>query len=261
MDIIARALELAEAVEAFRAKARGFFYSVMLLGHRCPKCNGSLDMISEGQCRCRGCGKQFDPTVAFQRRSACGGMPVLRVRRYQCRDCDNEIPSMFLFEGLVFDREYFRQKMIESRQRRNELRERVRQMLAGTRSSDLVPDQADLNSVPGLVEALNALVGGMEDGMVVECRQRFDLKRYESHVQAHLQDDPVSLAEIPPLCENARRDLIWRFIAVIFLAHASIVDVWQDGQEIMVRKHEIDREGQDVSGEPESPDGVEGLVG
>jgi hypothetical protein len=240
MDIVAHAFEMAEAVEAFRAKARGFFYSVMLLGLRCPKCSNSLDMTSEGQCRCRGCGKQFDPTVAFQRCSACGGMPVLRVRRYQCRGCGGEIPSMFLFEGLVFDREYFRQKMTESRQRRIELRERVLQMLAGTRSSDLVADQADLNSVPGLVEALNALVGGIEDRMVVDCRGRFDLKRYESHIQAHLQDDPVSLAEIPLLCESPRRDLIWRFIAVIFLAHAGMVDVWQEGQEIMVRRHEID---------------------
>jgi hypothetical protein len=39
------------------------------------------------------------------------------------------------------------------------------------------------------------------------------------------------------------------------------VDVWQEGQEIMVGRHEIDREGQDVSGEPQSLDGVEGLVG
>jgi len=38
MDIIALAFEMAEAVEVFRAKARGFFYSVMLLGRRCSKC-------------------------------------------------------------------------------------------------------------------------------------------------------------------------------------------------------------------------------
>jgi hypothetical protein len=38
-----------------------------------------------------------------------------------------------LFDGLVFDTDYFRQKMVESRQRKREQRERVRQMLAEIR--------------------------------------------------------------------------------------------------------------------------------
>ena len=84
--------------------------------------------------------------------------------------------------------------------------------------------------------------------MAVECRGQFDLRLYESHVQAHLRDHPVNLTGMPPLGENLRKDLIWRFIAIIFLAHAGVVDIWQKGQEIMVRKHEaiIDiREGQE----------------
>jgi len=52
-----------------------------------------------------------------------------------------------------------------------------------------------------------------------------------------------------------------RFIAVIFLAHAGVIDIWQEGQEIMVIKHEANREGQDVFGELEESDGVEGSVG
>jgi hypothetical protein len=71
----------------------------------------------------------------------------------------------------------------------------------------------------------------------------------------------LSLGEIPPISENARKDLIWRFIAVIFLAHAGTVDLWQEGQAIMVMRHEADRKGQDVSGEFEELDGVEGSVG
>ena len=71
-----------------------------------------------------------------------------------------------------------------------------------------------------------------------------------------------SLVEIPPLGrESGRKDLIWRFIAVIFLAHAGIVDVMQDGQEILVMKHETNRERQDVFGEAEEPDGIEGPMG
>jgi hypothetical protein len=76
-----------------------------------------------------------------------------------------------------------------------------------------------------------------------------------------LQKFPLSLEQIPPLIENARKDLIWRFIAAIFLAHAGIIDIWQDGQDIMVMKHEVNRKGQDVLGELEKSDGIERPVG
>jgi len=258
MNIRQLAFEMAETVEAFLQKARRFFHSVMLIGQRCPKCNGSLTMVSEGTCRCVLCGKEFDPTVTFQRCSDCGGVPVLRVRRYQCRDCGGDIISKFLFDGLVFDPDYFRQRMAESRQRKQKQREQVRQMLAESRSGDLPLGHADLGSVPGLVDALNALTAGMDESLAVKAREEFDLKAYESSVRAHIQDFPVSLTEIPPLSEHPKKDLIWRFIAVIFLAHAGVIDVWQDGEEIMVKKREANREGQDISGESESTDGLEG---
>ena len=109
---------------------------------------------------------------------------------------------------------------------------------------------------------LNSLTAGVDEGLAVDYRDKFDLRRYESHIKAHIQDFPLSLDEIPPLSkESGRKDLIWRFIAVIFLAHAGIVDVWQEGQAIMVIKHEANRKGQDISGESEGPDGIEGSLG
>lgn len=261
MDIIALAFDMSEAVEAFVQKARAFFYRVMLFGYRCSSCNGSLHAVAEARCRCESCGRELDPTVVFQRCVRCGGAPVLQVRRYQCKDCGSDIRSRFLFDGLAFDLEYFRQKMAESRQRRSEQRERVRQMLAESRSDTLPLREADLASVPGLINALNALTAGLPESLAVEHRDGFDLHRYEAHIEAHIGDFPLSLAEIPPLIADQRKDLVWRFIAVIFLAHAGVVDVWQECQAIMVIKHEADREGCDVSGESEAVDGVEGLVG
>ena len=178
MNIRVMACELAEAVEAFRAKAHRFFYRVMLIGHRCPGCNGSLDIVSEGMCRCVACGKEFDPTVAFQRCPACGGVPALRIRRYQCTQCGGDIISRFLFDGLVFDADYFRAKMAESRHRKQEQRDRVRQMLAESRSGNLVLEHADLSGVPGLLEALNALTVDVNDDVAAECRGHFDLRLY-----------------------------------------------------------------------------------
>jgi hypothetical protein len=37
MNIISVAVEMAKAVESFVEKAKKFFYSVILLGYRCPK--------------------------------------------------------------------------------------------------------------------------------------------------------------------------------------------------------------------------------
>jgi chromatin segregation and condensation protein Rec8/ScpA/Scc1 (kleisin family) len=54
---------------------------------------------------------------------------------------------------------------------------------------------------------------------------------------------------------------VWRFIAVIFLAHEGRVEIVQEGEEIMVMQRETDREGCKVPGDLEEADGVEGFVG
>ena len=186
----------------------------------------------------------------------------MRVRRYQCSKCHSDIRSKFPFDGLVFDTEYFRQKVAESRERKKEQRERVRKMLAESRSGDLPLGTVDLAGVPGLLDALNSLTTGLDTAFAVESRDEFNLNRYEKHIQAHIQDFPLSLVEIPPLSkENARKDLIWRFIAAIFLDHAGVVDVWQENRDVMVIKHEANREGQDVLGELEEADGIQGSMG
>jgi len=262
MNIVTSAFDMAKAVESFVEKAKKFFYRVMLLGHRCLKCNGSLIMVPEGRCKCTLCGNEYDPTVAFQKCSACGGTPILRVRRYRCKDCGKEITSRFYFDKIIFNSAYFKAKMTESRRRKKELKECVRQMLVECRSGNLPLHPVDLGAVPGLLDALNNLTEGLDNSFALESRDEFDLKRYEKHIQAHIQDFPLSLEEIPPLSkESGRKDRIWRFIAVIFLAHACAVDIWQEGQDIMVIRHEANREGQDILGEFEEADGVEGFVG
>ena len=238
MNIIKLAFGMSAAVEKFLTKAKRFYYLVMLFGFRCPKCNGSLAMIAEGRCRCNKCSYEFDPTVVFQRCLKCGGTAILRVRRYQCKDCGEEITSRFLFDGLIFNAEYFKVKMAESRQHRKEQKERVKKMLAECRSDTLPLQATDLDSVPGLADALNGLTAGLTESFEIESRDEFNLKHYENHIQAHIEDFPINLMDIPPLSENTRKDRIWRFIAVIFLAHTRIVDIWQDGQDIMVKKIE-----------------------
>ena len=260
MDIITLAFGMAASVEKFLVKAKRFYYLVMLFGYRCPKCKGTLTMVSEGVCRCRRCRYEFDPTIVFQRCFNCGGKPVLRVRRYYCQDCSSEVRSKFLFEGLVFEREYFKAKMAESRQRKAELKERVKKMLAESRSNALPLQTVDFKAVPDLVAALNSLTTGLEADFTIESRDEFDLNRYQSHIQAHIGNFPINLLDIPPLSENERKDVIWRFIAVVFLAHSGVVDIWQEGQDIMVKKH-ADTKRCDIPDEIEGAGGYEESVG
>ena len=69
----------------------------------------------------------------------------------------------------------------------------------------------------------------------------------------------MNLRDIPAIIENSRLDLIWRFMAVIFLEHQYMVDLRQQEQIIWVRKH-ADRQGQDIFGETEEINGLEGLA-
>ena len=259
--MIGLAFGVARAVAGWAEHARLFFYDVVLADRTCPDCEGPLGMVAEGRCRCKSCGRVFDPTPAFQTCPGCGGPVELKVSRYRCCECGADVPSRFLFDGLVFDAEYFRQRMDEHRQRKLAQRERVRQMLAGSRSEALLPSSADLDEVPGLAEALNNLVSGIPMVQLPWSKDDFDLRRYEGHLQAHIGAIPLAFEHIPPLAENRRLDRVRRFIAILYLASAGIIDVWQDGQVVMVMKHETDGERQGLLGDAEDADGVEGPVG
>jgi hypothetical protein len=234
MNIITRAFDMTAAVEKFLVKAKRFYYLVMLFGYRCPKCKGTLMMVAEGVCGCKKCGYEFDPTIEFQRCLDCGGKPVLRVRRYNCRKCGGDITSKFLFDGIVFDAEYYSRKMAESRQRKQKQKQRMQQLLAECRSEPLALKAPDLKSVPGLVDALNGLTAGLNICIAPELKDKFDLGRYQGHIKSHLETEPIDLREIPPLAEDQRLDLIWKFIAAIFLDHDGQIEIYQQDDTIWV---------------------------
>ena len=261
VDIIPRSFQMSEAVSRFVEHVREYFYVVMLSKHACPRCGDALVMIAESRCRCVGCAVTLDPTLEFQRCPTCGGTPRLNVRRYSCRACGAAVISRFLFDGLVFDAGYFREKMADHRERRQELRERVRQMLAASRSGRILPEPVSLSSVPGLLDALNELTCGTPHALQFELVVRFDLAAYQRHISSQISEIPVTLDEIMPLGQDLRLDRIWRFVAVIFLAHAGLAEVWQESSFVMVKQRETDREGQDVLGDAEDADGIEGPVG
>lgn len=234
MNIIRLAFRLVARVGRYADRARRFFYEVLLSDCRCPSCQGPLEMIKEGRCRCRTCQRTYDPTMAFQRCTQCGGTPELVVRRYRCSECGAPVASRFLFDGLVFDADYFREKMAESRKRKKERRQRVKQMLAERRSMPLGQHPIELGAVPGLVDALDRLTGGLLDAAIDLDHVTFDLQRYRAHILEQLDGPPVDFDQITALEANRRVDRIWRFIAIIFMAHAGEIAIRQEGHAIRI---------------------------
>jgi len=166
------------------------------------------------------------------------------------------VPSLFAFDGLVFDREYFRTRMAESRQRRKEEKEHRHVQIPAPRSPAVEPGVADIMSVPGLVAALDSLTLSPTGAALPPLRQGFDLLRYEKHLRGHVEDYAIDFDDIPPIEADLRTDRVWRFVAIIFLAHQGFLEVWQERQTILVMKREADREGQAIPGAPEAADGV-----
>lgn len=261
MNIIVCAFEIEAAVKKLCEKIRRFYYRVVLAGFRCPKCESSLLMVADGLCRCKGCGREFDPTIEFQSCVHCGGKVRLKISRYFCSLCRQEVASKFLFDGRVYDRQYFAGRMAKSRQQKKIQREELKQKAIQYRSNEIETEPANFSSMADLLIAIDGLTKGITPEIVIPQKDEFDLNRYESHIQAHIGGVAVNLRDMPPLHENKRKDLIWRFIAVIFLAHAGIVDIEQDGLDIMVMKNETYGKRQRVHGEIEEADGFEGSVG
>lgn len=255
-EIVRRAFELVEAVERFVAHARAFYYEVMLCGLACRQCGGGLSMIGEGRCRCMTCAAEFDPTVVFQRCSACDGGVRLRICRYRCLQCGAVVRSRFVFDANVYNAEYFRERMAQSRQRMQERRQQARAAALESRSDVAEPPAIGLDSVPGLAEALNGLVGGAEvPAWALRMTDAFDWRRYEAHLEACLPEYETRFDDLPALIDDARLDRIWRFVALIFLAHAGRVELRQDRSGLMVMRCGIDRERQGIPGNVEAADG------
>ena len=240
INIIACAGQLGRAVDVFISHAKCYYYQVMLSGFECPDCGADIEMLCDGLCRCKSCGNEFDPTVAFQK-CGCGGSVKLKICRYQCVKCGNVVRSRFVFDGTVLDKEYFRERMIRSREKKQKQREKIIAELIESRSEPIENDYIDLDAVDGLADAIDELTLIPELSGYLPLCKGFDLQRYQKHLEAIVGADEVCFDDISPLEEDRRLDRIWRFVAVIFMAHLGTMQLDQaDGVIHIKRKNETD---------------------
>ena len=235
-------------VDAFKARAKDFYLQVLLSQYRCPECGSGLEMTGdiESECRCTSCGRRFDPTIEFQQSSCCGARLAKKTFHYACARCRRTVPSRFLFDERVFDRDYFREMMRESRERVKRKKEEIRRLLMESRSGALrLESDPDLGTIPGLLGDLDAFIqsaatfAGNDGFDGFEAKKGFDLDRYRAHIMSVLSWHPVLFSQLDPVegvCADSREDRVGLFVALIYMDHGREIDLSQHGTDIMIQK-------------------------
>jgi hypothetical protein len=224
--------EIDRRVAALILEARALFYEVMLFLKPCPACGSlTLLMVKDGQATCSRCGCLCDPTVVFQTCSTCDTAIVRRMYHYFCPACRTPVRSHYCFDVKVFDAEYFRDRMAESRNRKREKVEKIKALLANSRSPVLKPDIDPPTAVP--VEIAAALNSVLAQSMPALCDAssgpRCDLNAYRSHLLRRVTGCVVEFDGISPLIEDARADRAFRFMAAVFMENDGILEIADDG--------------------------------
>jgi len=187
------------------------------------------------------CGLSLDPTVEYQRSECCGARLTKRVFHYACSQCGQIVPSRFLFDERVFNEDYFRKAMAESRERKRRVREELRLLLAESHSDNLsFTEVPDIDRIPGLLDALTDLLGfdaiRSNDHMAV--RSDFRMEDYREVILTAARDSAIRFEAIPALERDVRLDRARRFTALIFMEHSREVWLQQCGTQIMVMPYE-----------------------
>jgi hypothetical protein len=222
-------------VSGFKELARAYYFEVVLSPYRCPLCEGRVQMTGQSQCACA-CGNGLDPTLVFQQSDCCGAKLIRKTFHYACSKCNKTVQSRFLFDERVFDPAYFREMMQESRARAKKKREEVKSLLMGSRSDALfLMDEPCLESIPGLDEALNGFIGtDIAAGCAFAPKSGFRMGDYRNHILSILGVGSRLFSDITPLTDDRRRDKIWRFVTLTFMAQDREVELTQYGADILV---------------------------
>ena len=151
-----------------------------------------------------------------------------------------------MFDERVFDKHYFREMMQKSRERKQQKREVLRQLLAASRSDTLQLTEApDITAIPGLVEDLDAFVQteslGLGD-LLPNDGPCFDMGRYRRHILSVLSWNGLRFSQVPDMIEESRMDRVWRFVTLVSMQHDGEVDMVQEANDLFIRRvfHETD---------------------
>jgi len=232
-------------VENYKKSAKQFYFDVLFGKYRCPQCHGILCLTGPSMAACQ-CGLIIDPTVLFQRSGCCNKPLVKRICHYACSKCGKSVRSLFLFDERLFDREYFRQMVAKSRQRKR-YREEIRKDKIRLQSGELLlKGILDPTWVDELEADLNEFVSGANkpaDSDIFYTARDFDLFQYSHHIRHQIGSKEIFFSDIIPLYDDSRKDRARCFVALVFMEHDRQVWMTEYNDDILVERYEAHFEG------------------
>ena len=232
-------LDVLRRVENFKEEARSFYFEVVLSPYACPECGCPLKMTGLSECTC--CqGHVCDPTTTFQVSDCCQAKMIRKTFHYACSHCQKTVLSKFLFDERVFDADYFREMMRESRRRTAAKREEIRQLLADSRSEILsLTEYPNLEAIPGLLKDLDDMIqlnGDHGSFSTLDLNSDFDMASYRQHIMSVLGMYTLRFSDISPLTGDYRRDMVRRFITLVFMDNDQEIDIQQYGNDLLIQR-------------------------
>ena len=199
-------------------------------------------MVDDSKCFCINCKYEFDPTLIPQKCPECSGDLVKKTYHYFCKSCNIQVYSRFCFEEKAFNKEYFTEMMRKSRERKHIQTQVFQKQLVSSRSDVYYPEEmVKLDKIDGLTETLNSFINSPIPESLIRFylkSEEFDMEKYKSHILSSFEGYEMFFDEIPVLTENLRKDKIFRFITLIFMAHNKEVILNQYNNRILVEKVE-----------------------
>jgi len=241
-----------DLLKKLRGKLKSLYYRAVLFAKPCPNCKApDLIMLKDSWCKCQSCSHEFDPTVEFQVCSTCRTSLKRRIFHYWCEKCRKRVKSAYCFDAKVFDAVYFREMMNESRQRKKQKHEQIKQMLAESRSARLFSTQEpSLANLPGWEPELNKFVNtAIPEEFLhnIPTQPLFEMDIYRQHILELVPGCVVHFEGISNIIEDQKLDRVFRFITAVFMQHDGeiILEQNHDGR-IMIFENESHRKGQAV---------------
>lgn len=229
--LLEAAFMIEQRVAALRGNVREFYFAVMLFQRPCTRCGtAGLAMLRDSWCRCAACGEEFDPTEAFQSCPECDGALLKKICHYWCQACRKPVKSLFCFDARVFDADYFREMMRESRVRRDAKVEEMRKLLAESRSAPHPPYEGyggDLAAFTADLDRYVSVPVALEQYAAVK-RPVFDMGIYREHILDLVRGCVVEFEGISPVVQDKRLDRVFRFITVVFMEQDGALEILQD---------------------------------
>lgn len=195
-------------------------------------------MTGLSECTCSQ-GHVCDPTTNFQVSDCCHAKMMRKTFHYACSHCQKTVLSKFLFDERIFDAEYFREMMRESRRRTAAKREELRRLLADSRSDALsLMEYPDLEVIPGLIQDLNGFIQMNRDheDALYELKSEFNMAAYRTHILSLIDRNTMYFSNISSLADDCRRDMVRRFITLIFMDNDHEIDIQQYGNDLLIQR-------------------------